>query len=78
MASALATEIREAVRAAMEEWRPVQSRLMTIPEAAAYLKLSIRTIKSMLSKSNLVAVRSGRRVMLDVRDLDKWIEDNKS
>jgi excisionase family DNA binding protein len=77
MPSALANKIREAVRAAIEEWRPVQSRLLTIKEAAEYLKISERTMKTLLAKGVIRKVPCGRRVMLDIRDLDQWIEDNK-
>lgn len=78
MASALAIEIREAVKAAIEEWRPVQSRLLTTAEAAQYLKLSLRSMKAMQSHGDIPVVRTGRRVMVDIRDLDEWIEENKS
>lgn len=79
--SALAHEIRLAVR---EEFRSLISastlkdrRLRTIPEAAKYLTLSVRTLKDMLSRGELRRVRKERRVMLDVQDLDQWIEDHK-
>jgi excisionase family DNA binding protein len=77
MPSALTNEIREAVKAAIEEWRPVQSRLLTIKEAAEYLKLSERTMKTLLARGEVRKVPCGRRVMLDIRDLDQWIEDKK-
>jgi excisionase family DNA binding protein len=77
MPSALQNEIREAIKAAIDEWKPVQSRLLTIKEAAEYLKISERTMKTLLAKGCIRKVPCGRRVMVDLKDLDQWIEDNK-
>lgn len=52
--------------------------LLTIAEAAVYLSISEREIYNMLGNKELVAVRHGRRVMLDIRDLEAWVEANKT
>jgi excisionase family DNA binding protein len=52
-------------------------RLLSIEQAATYLCLSERELYNMLANKELVAVKHGRRTMLDVRDLDQWIESNK-
>lgn len=53
-------------------------RLLTVAEAAVYLSISEREIYNILANKELVAVRHGRRIMLDLRDLEAWIEKNKS
>ena len=52
-------------------------RLLSIEQAGTYLCLSERELYNMLANKELVAVKHGRRTMLDVRDLDQWIESNK-
>jgi len=53
------------------------ARLLTLKESAAYLSLSLSTIKSMLVSSELRVVSRGGRRMIDVQDLDPWIERHK-
>lgn len=52
-------------------------RLVTAKQAALYLCLSEREIYNMISRRELCGVRHGRRLMLDIRDLERWIETNK-
>jgi excisionase family DNA binding protein len=53
-------------------------RLMTINEAATYLAISEREVYNMLANNELCGVRHGRRVMIDVRDLETWIAAHKA
>ena len=53
-------------------------RLMNISEAAVYLSLSERELYNMFSTKELTAVRHGRRVLVDIRDLEAWIEARKA
>jgi excisionase family DNA binding protein len=53
-------------------------RLMSISEVAAYLSLSEREAYNMLSNEELTAVRHGRRVMVDIWDVDRWIAEHKT
>jgi excisionase family DNA binding protein len=53
------------------------ARLVTLREAAAYLSLSLSTIKKMLVSSELRVVSRGGRRMIDIQDLDLWIERHK-
>jgi excisionase family DNA binding protein len=77
------TEIKAAVLEALKEFQPValaRERLLTVQEAAVYLKLSPRTIKEMIAVKDIPVVRggvNGGRVMLDLHDLDTWIRDHK-
>jgi excisionase family DNA binding protein len=53
------------------------ARLLTLKEAAAYLALSLSTIKKMLICGELKIVSRGGRRMIDIHDLDLWIEQHK-
>ena len=72
--------IADAVRVAVREElasRPTLNRLRSIEEAAAYLSLSKREVYNMIANRELPPVPRGRRKMLDIRDLDSWIDRNK-
>jgi excisionase family DNA binding protein len=53
-------------------------RLMTIKETSTYLAISEREVYNMLANNELLGVRHGRRVMIDVRDLETWIAAHKA
>lgn len=52
-------------------------RLLSIEGAAGYLALSKREVYNMVSSRELAVVVHGRRKMLDIKDLERWIEQNK-
>ncbi len=52
-------------------------RLYSIDDAGVYLGISTWTVRAYVSEGKLPAVRAGRRVLLDIRDLDAWIERAK-
>lgn len=52
-------------------------RLYSIAEAAIYLGRSVWSVRELIWKGRLPSVREGRRVHLDIIDLDEWIEKNK-
>ena len=56
----------------------VNKRLYSIDEAAAYLGRSIWGVREMLWAGKLPFVRDGRRILLDIKDMDSWIEKNKT
>ena len=53
-------------------------RLLSIEETATYLNLCEREIYSLISSKALIGVRHGRRQMLDIRDLESWIDARKA
>jgi len=55
----------------------VRPRLFSVEEAAVYLGRSKEAVEHMVGAGKLAVVRADRRVFLDVRDLDRWIEANK-
>jgi excisionase family DNA binding protein len=54
-----------------------QRRLYSPEEAAAYLALSKREIYNMIAGGRLPAVQHGRRKMVDIRDLEEWVDEKK-
>jgi excisionase family DNA binding protein len=56
---------------------PVQPRLLTVDQAATFLGRTKEAVQHMIASGKLAIVKSDRRVFLDVRDLEVWIEANK-
>ena len=56
---------------------PMQPMLLTVKDAAIYLGRTEQAIQHLIFSHELPVVRAGRRVHLDRRDLDAWIEKNK-
>jgi excisionase family DNA binding protein len=79
LAKALATEIAGMVKAELEQLvsHDVQPVLLTVKQAAVYLGRSEQSVQHLVFQKDLPVVRMGRRVHLDRRDLDAWIEKNK-
>jgi excisionase family DNA binding protein len=55
----------------------VLKRLYSLPEAAVYLGRSTWSVRRLLWNGELPQVRAGRRVHVDVHDMDAFIEHNK-
>lgn len=51
-----------------------QPRLLTSPEAAAYLRVSEWSISKLVKEGKVPRVSGGRGFLFDVRDLDDYIE----
>ena len=56
---------------------PPKKRLYTITEAAEYLGRSVWSVRELIWAGSFPVVRVGRRIHLDIQDLDVWIEQNK-
>lgn len=55
----------------------IRPRLLSIEQAAVYLGRTKEAMRHMISSGKIPSVRGDRCVALDVRDLDRWIEENK-
>lgn len=55
-----------------------EKRLYTVPEAAAYMGRTVDGLRELIWKGRLPIIKEGRRVHLDVRDLDIYIESSKT
>lgn len=52
-------------------------RLVTVKEAAALLNCSPKFVRRLICSRQLRVITGGRRYLIDVRDLDEWIERAK-
>ena len=52
-------------------------RLLSYEAATRYLSLSYWTVRHMVVEGYIPHIKSGKRVLIDVQDLDEWIEKNK-
>jgi excisionase family DNA binding protein len=57
---------------------PVRKRLYSIKEASEYLGRSIWAVREMLWAGKIPYVKDGRRILLDINDMDNWIDQNKT
>jgi excisionase family DNA binding protein len=56
----------------------IPKRLFLINEAAVYLGRSVWAVREMLWAGKIPFVKDGRRTLLDIRDMDTWIESSKT
>ena len=52
-------------------------RLLSVKEAAAYLSVSVWTVRGLGWSGEIPEVKIGRRVLFDREDLDRFIERSK-
>ena len=55
----------------------VEPRLLSLQEAAEYLNVSYWHIRELIDRGTLRRVKLGRRVLVDIGDLNKLIEASK-
>lgn len=53
-------------------------RLYSIPEAAMYLGRSVWSIRELIWSGRLPCVKVGRRIHVDINDLDSFISQHKT
>jgi len=57
---------------------PVAKTLYSIQEAAVYPGRSTWPVREMIWAGKIPYIKDGKRIFLDIRDLDEWIERNKT
>jgi len=57
---------------------PLPKRLYTLNEAANYLGRTLWSMRELIWKGSLPIVREGKRIFVDVNDLNAYIERNKT
>jgi len=57
--------------------RDGHKRLFTLNEAGAYIGLSHWRVRSIIYSGQLAYVRLGRRILIDLKDLDAFIDSKK-
>ena len=74
----IADQVLARVKAELSLKPTAQAMLLNVKDAAVYLGRTEQSVQHLIFQRELPVVRVGRRVHLDRRDLDFWIEKNKS
>ena len=53
-------------------------RLYTLKEASTYLGRSVWGVRELIWAGKIPVVRDGRRIFIDILDLERFVEMNKS
>jgi excisionase family DNA binding protein len=57
--------------------RQIAKRLYSIDEASIYLGRTVWAVREMVWAGKLPYVKDGRRILLDIEDMETWVEKNK-
>ena len=57
---------------------PLPQRLYPLSDAAMYLGRSVYSVRELIWSGQLPVIKSGKKQWLDIRDMDTWIEKNKT
>lgn len=60
-----------------QQRQPMQKRLIDIKEASEYLDLTVNTLYTWVSQRKIPYIKVGRLTKFDLRDIDRFIEENK-
>jgi excisionase family DNA binding protein len=63
---------------AVEQKEKVAKRLYSIAEASEYLGRSVCAVREMIWAGKIPFIKDGRRIFLDIRDMEDWIEKSKT
>ncbi|MDA2933440.1 excisionase family DNA-binding protein [Acidobacteria bacterium AH-259-D05] len=63
--------------ASVSQTNALQPRLLSYQAATQYLSLSYWTVRHMVVEGQIPHLKVGSRVLIDVEDLNKWIEQHK-
>jgi excisionase family DNA binding protein len=66
------------VKKAQGIYNPLPKRLYSLPEAAHYLGRTLWSIRELVWAGKLPIVRDGKRIFVDINDLNAYIEKNKT
>ena len=61
----------------MKKHNSIPKRLFNVDEASIYLGRTPNAIRQMIWDGKIPIVRDKKRILLDVKDMDTWIERNK-
>ncbi len=53
-------------------------RLYSVPEASIYLGRTVCALREMIWAGKLPYIKDGRRILLDIYDMNAWVEKNKT
>ena len=67
----------QGVKKAQGIYNPLSKRLYTLPEAARYLGRTLWSMRELVWAGKLPIVRDGKRIFVDINDLELYITKNK-
>ncbi|MFE8064568.1 helix-turn-helix domain-containing protein [Priestia aryabhattai] len=72
------TELKEAIQEMFAELHAenAEEEIMTIREAAEYLKVSVPTVRNMIANKEIPFFQRGQVIRLNRRDVKEWIRNN--
>jgi excisionase family DNA binding protein len=56
----------------------LRKRLYSIKDASVYLGRSVWAVREMLWAGKIPYIKDGKRILLDIQDMDSWIQRNKT
>ena len=74
---AISAAVESGLRKALNISEVTNRRVLSAEEAAIYIGLSRREVYNMIANKKPRTIKHGKRTMLDIRDLDKWVELKK-
>ena len=74
---AIAEQVAIRVKGELESKGVVQPRLLNVKQAAIYLGRTEDGIRHLQVSGVIPVVRIDSRVQFDIKDLDRWISENK-
>ena len=77
LADRVVAKIRAVLALYFDTSTTVRPRLLSVEQAAVRIGRTKQSVQHMVAEGKLPVVRDGRRVFLDIEDLDRWIEANK-
>lgn len=72
------TEQIERYKKARRNPKGPAKRLYSVPEAAFYLGRTVDALREVIWAGKIPFVRDGRRILIDVEDMNRFIENNKT
>jgi excisionase family DNA binding protein len=62
----------------MKEFHASSKRLLSIKNSAEYLGRGVYGVRELIWSGQIPIVRNGRKIFLDIQDLDRYINSKKS
>ena len=65
----------QAPRVESEEMEAMHDEILTVPEAADYLRVNPASVYRLIQHGNLRPLRVGRVIRLTKTEIERWVED---
>jgi excisionase family DNA binding protein len=74
------TELKELLQEMLAEvhGENEEGEVMTIREAAEYLKVSVPTVRNMIARKEIPFFQRGQVIRLNRRDIKEWLRNNSN